>query len=364
MLRGSNLSDDVGVRLDDSDVVYLDAALAKGCSRSWATEGDLVFTCWGTVGQIGYIDNRARFTAYVVSNKQMKMTPDPARVSGLFLYYYLSQPMMLDLVKSQAIGSSVPGFNLGQLKALTVELPRLKQQHAIVNMLGALDNKVAANAKAAECADALIRAMYTELAAEATGEITVRQLADQSKNLVDPGAADSDMQYVGLEHIPRRNLWLTTSGFAGEVTSSKMSFVRGDVLFGKLRPYFHKVVSAPSDGICSTDILVLRPRTPKMSGYVLAATSSDSTVERCTAASEGTRMPRTSWKDLGAVVVPWPGDLAAASFSDQVDAVRRRVEVGLAESHVLAGLRDVLLPQLMSGRITVNAAEHAVGEVV
>lgn len=41
-----------------------------------ARRGDLGFTCWGTVGQIGYIDDRARYDCYVVPNKQMKLTPD------------------------------------------------------------------------------------------------------------------------------------------------------------------------------------------------------------------------------------------------------------------------------------------------
>jgi len=164
-----------------------------------------------------------------------------------------------------------------------------------------------------------------------------------------------------LEHVPRRLMWLDASGTADAVTSTKAAFRRGDVLFGKLRPYFHKVVAAPEgEGICSTDILVVRPRARALEGFVLAAVASDMTVESCTAASEGTRMPRTSWKGLAAVEVPWPGEAAVEELSAKITALGQRVESGIAENESLSGLRDALLPQLMSGKIRVKDAERVV----
>mgnify|MGYP001306812953 FL=1 len=85
VLRGSNLSVDVGHRLIEDDLVFLDESKAKEFVRSQVTQGDLVFTCWGTIGQLGIIDDMARYDRYVVSNKQMKMTPDRSKVNPLFL---------------------------------------------------------------------------------------------------------------------------------------------------------------------------------------------------------------------------------------------------------------------------------------
>ena len=75
---------------------------------------------------------------------------------------------------------------------------------------------------------------------------------------VKPNEMSLDTPYIGLEHMPRRSIALNSWEGAGKVTSGKLAFHRGDFLFGKLRPYFHKVGIAPLDGICSTDILVLR----------------------------------------------------------------------------------------------------------
>jgi type I restriction enzyme, S subunit len=69
VLRGGNLSQDVGVRLNDEDLVFLSPEKAAEFGRSVATRGDLVFTCWGTIDQVGLVDHRSKFSKYVVSNK-------------------------------------------------------------------------------------------------------------------------------------------------------------------------------------------------------------------------------------------------------------------------------------------------------
>jgi len=108
----------------------------------------------------------------------------------------------------------------------------------------------------------------------------------------------------------------------------------------------------------------MRSTDVRLAGFVLAAASSDAVVERCTAGSEGTRMPRTSWRDLAAVEVPWPGSEEALAFSERVIELRELVEARIRESEALAATRDALLPHLMSGKIRVKDAEQMVGDVV
>ena len=112
VIRGSNLSQEVGIRLSDDDLAFVGADKAKEFTRSIARRGDLVFTCWGTIDQVGLIDERSRYMEYIVSNKQMKLTPDRQQVDSLFLYYLFSSPEARARIISQGIGSSVPGFNL------------------------------------------------------------------------------------------------------------------------------------------------------------------------------------------------------------------------------------------------------------
>ncbi|MFJ2507602.1 restriction endonuclease subunit S [Arthrobacter citreus] len=363
MLRGSNLTEEVGTRLNETDLVYLDPVLAETFSRSTARRGDLIFTCWGSVGQIGLVDASSQYESYIVSNKQMKLTPNSEIVDSTFLYYYLSQPSMVFEVQSRAIGSTIPGFNLGQLRSLQVSLPAIDEQRAIAEVLGALDDKIAANTKLAETADEYVRSALAAVSYDAEQSISLRDLITQRKTLVDPTQIETSI-YAGLEHLPRRSMWLRETGTSDEVTSTKARFEKGDVLFGKLRPYFHKVVAAPQAGICSTDILVAVAKDQELSGFVLAQLASDYVVQETTAASEGTRMPRTSWKDLAAIEVPWPGLESARRFSQQVSEMESAVNAKLDENRTLAATRDALLPQLMSGKLRVKDIENTMGEMV
>jgi type I restriction enzyme, S subunit len=108
VIRGSNLSEDIGIRLNDNGLVFLSPEKAREFSRATVRDGDLVFTCWGTVNQVGLIDGRAEHREYVISNKQMKLTPDLVKADSLFLYYLFSSPSVQNRIKSQCIGSSVP----------------------------------------------------------------------------------------------------------------------------------------------------------------------------------------------------------------------------------------------------------------
>lgn len=80
--------------------------------------------------------------------------------------------------------------------------------------------------------------------------------------LADPQSKTGRIIYIGLENIESQS-----GKIIGEIEcdiqsikSTKRIFTKGDVLFGKLRPALNKVAYANCDGICSTDIIVLRAK--------------------------------------------------------------------------------------------------------
>ena len=104
--------------------------------------------------------------------------------------------------------------------------------------------------------------------------------------------------YVGLEHIGQGTLSLLGIGKAQDVESTKTTFRSGDILFGKLRPYFRKVAQPRFDGICSTDIWVVRPRKGVDASFLFYVLASPSFVEFANQGTEGTRMPRAKWEHV------------------------------------------------------------------
>jgi type I restriction enzyme S subunit len=120
--------------------------------------------------------------------------------------------------------------------------------------------------------------------------------ANLRRENINPQNIIEDCPYVGLEHIGQENLHLTGLGSSRDVTSTKQKFVTGDVLFGKLRPYFRKVICADFSGVCSTDIWVVRPRSGINEKFLFYWMASWDFVNFVNNASEGTRMPRAKWE--------------------------------------------------------------------
>jgi type I restriction enzyme S subunit len=286
---------------------------------------------------------------------------DKAKAWPPFYFYYFRSPAgrkNIEAIVEQVAAAGIRGSDLARLRVLN---PPLSDQHVISELLTALDDKITANERIILLLDEWIRSGFVTM----TGQFRpLGDFASNIRNQVQPLDVTPSTPYFGLEHIPRRRMWASVVGAASDVTSAKSAFQESDILFGKLRPYFHKVISAASSGICSTDILVVRSDDPELAGFVLAACASDDTVRACTAASQGTRMPRTSWKDLRPVPIVWPGESAARAFSADVSLKSSLANGLIRESHRLANTRDELLPLLMSGKIRVRDAEKVVEGVV
>lgn len=125
-------------------------------------------------------------------------------------------------------------------------------------------------------------------------EVTLGECAELTRDFASPSNM-GDALYIGLEHIGEGTLSLLGRGVATDVASTKAKFRCGDILFGKLRPYFRKVVRAPANGLCSTDIWVVRARNGVDQGYLYYCMASQQFIDFAAAGSEGTRMPRAKW---------------------------------------------------------------------
>lgn len=354
MIRGSNLSDDVAIRLDDSDLVFVSEELASKFARSIVTAGDLVFTCWGTIGQVGLVDESARYVRYIVSNKQMKMSPDRNRVSPLFLYYYLSQPSMVALMQGQAIGSSVPGFNLGQLKSLPVTLPQLDDQLAIADVLGSLDDKITINARALELSARLAEARY--LAALDAGKETfaLGEIAEFHNRRRIPLSSRE------RESRPGKVPYYGAAGRVGFVDEPIFDgqFILvgedGTVMREDGRPVV-QYIWGPAWVNNHAHVLTGKQLSTEFLGVALRFANVAHLVT-------GAVQPKLSMGRLRMLNLELPNgaDALDAEIGRQF-ALHRAIS---GENDRLSRARDELLPLLMSGRIQVKDAERVVEEVV
>ena len=269
-------------------------------------------------------------------------------------------------------------------------IPPLALQRKISEILDTLDDKIELNRRMNQTLEAMARAIFKswfvdfELAPEGKAPFQPSSrrgiLAEQipkswswgklgdvavnHRRIINSSVIPPEVPYIGLEHMPRRSIALSDWGLADGLESSKFAFKAKEILFGKLRPYFHKVGVAAVDGVCSTDILVLSPKCHSYWGLLLFLVSSEAFVQYTERASAGTKMPRTNWTDMVRyeIAVP-PADIALA-FTEAVEPVVDRIIANILESRTLAALRDTLLPKLLSGEIRVKQAEKTMEAVL
>ena len=168
-----------------------------------------------------------------------------------------------------------------------------------------------------------------------------------------PETLDALTPYVGLEHIPRRSIALAEWGTVGDIQSTKLVFHPGEILFGKIRPYFHKVVVAPIKGVCSTDAIVISTKAPEWFPLALSVISSSDFIDHATQTSNGTKMPRANWKVLVKYPVAVPPTPMLEQFNELIDDAVGEIQNLVARSRNLRQTRDLLLPRLVSGEVDV-----------
>ncbi|MFL5800786.1 MAG: restriction endonuclease subunit S, partial [Roseiflexaceae bacterium] len=178
----------------------------------------------------------------------------------------------------------------------------------------------------------------------------------------DPQEVARDTPYIGLADMPQGSIALDTWGMAGDSISGKRLMKKGQILFGKLRPYFKKVGVAPVDGVCSTDILVIVPKLPVCYSLVLCQLTQQDFIDYTTAVSDGTRMPRVSWQMMAKYPIVLPKVEVIERFNKIVEPWIHIIINNVFENRALAITRDYLLPRLLSGAISVEAAEEVVAD--
>ena len=117
--------------------------------------------------------------------------------------------------------------------------------------------------------------------------------------------SDKKIKYIGLENI-EKNGGINSVGDISEVKSLKNVFHKGQILYGKLRPYLNKHDIADFDGVCSTDILVLDSNSNTTNIFVNYYLSDIHFIDYVVYNSRGIHLPRITTKILLNASFPLP----------------------------------------------------------
>jgi type I restriction enzyme S subunit len=132
---------------------------------------------------------------------------------------------------------------------------------------------------------------------------------------------ESDNNPVALENVEgwTGRLVETETAFEGD----GIDFRRGDILFGKLRPYLAKVYLADSPGEAVGDFFVMRPDVAVCGRFLQYQMLTREFISIIESSTSGAKMPRASWDFLGTMPLACPGlpeQQAIAAFLDRETA--------------------------------------------
>jgi type I restriction enzyme, S subunit len=130
-----------------------------------------------------------------------------------------------------------------------------------------------------------------------TGSAILAELCDLISEQVHPADVPEAL-YVGLEHVTPGRLRRSGGGIAADVQSHKYAFRRNDILYGKLRPYLDKAILADTDGVCTTELLVLRAKPGVDPRFLACLVHDPDFVEHALTGVTGAHHPRTSWAHI------------------------------------------------------------------
>lgn len=171
-----------------------------------------------------------------------------------------------------------------------------------------------------------------------------------------------ELPYVGMEHVEAHSMRLLGTVPAGSMKSSGVRFHRGDILYGRLRPYLNKVWLANVEGLCSAEFIVLPPSEALESRYLSYLLNSADFVSFAAHLNEGDR-PRVDFDQLAQFPVPVPPRLEQARIAEEIEKQFTRLDAGVAAlKRVQAQLkryRASVLKAACEGRLVPTEAELA-----
>lgn len=296
-----------------------------------------------------------------------------------FAYYFLKTLRL----EQYDCGASNPTVNRNHIHPIPVCYPEVSVQCKIAGVLSAYDDLIENNTRRIEILEEMAQAIYREWFVnfrfpghekakmvdsplgpipEGWRVVPLKALVQNLRDSTRSGSHLDDRYYVPIDCIPRRSMALLEAKPWTEAQSSLQLFEPCDILFGAMRPYFHKVVLAPFKGVTRSTCFVLRPRDTNLVCYALLSIFRDDTIAFATAHSQGTTIPYAVWEgSLAEMEVVLPPEGVLRQFAQIVEPMISMLQSAFFRLGNLRQTRDLLLPKLISGEVDVSELDIVTG---
>lgn len=238
----------------------------------------------------------------ICSGDIIVMEPFGSLVKGALTPFLVQSELMWDWAVKTSAGSLSPRTKFKTLSELDIPLINQSKQDSLLSILTYIERNLEVLEQNLESQEQLVEAIVNDALLcprkVKKSSLSIGQVCKEKRIRVSPEDFGLESCYVGFEHLTPKNYWNINHSDLDGVVSQKFRFEAGDILYGKIRPYLRKSVLTQFGGICSSDLVVLKPRSKDL-GIILAALfSSESFAQLSMNTAKGTKMPRADWKIL------------------------------------------------------------------
>jgi len=336
----------------------------KETNLSLMPRGSIIISTRAPVGYVAVLEDSATFNQGckgLIPKNSEEISPE------FYCYYLLNKKQILQNLSG---GSTFKELSKDRLEQLSLPYPPLEEQEAIVGVLGVVDSVIAKTGEVIAKTERLKKGLMQTLLTRGIGHkeykqtpigttpktwqiATIGDLCDQRNEMVQPSENHNEI-FIGLEHITSGETRLHNYAQGVAVKSSKFKFYAGDILYGKLRPYLDKAVLVDFNGICSTDLLVLKPKENVLREFLVYVLHSKDFLKHAVATTSGTNHPRTSWSAISKFKFGLPEYSEQQKIAETLSAIDRKLDLEKKEKSRLERIKQGLMDLLLTGKIRVK----------
>lgn len=363
-------------RVDYGQCAFITERQAEGLRKGFAKNGDVLLTHKATIGETAIVAYDKH--PYIMLTPQVTYyrVKDKAALSNRYLKAYFDSSLFQQTLQMLAgSGSTRAYLGITEQHRLPVILPPRDKQEKIAAILGTIDDLIVNNrrriALLASMAEEIYREWFVRMrfpgarGAPATHGVprgwrpgALSELALECGVPTTAGRHLEGRLYCPLDALASRRMVPETHYEWDQAQSSLVTFNKGEILFGAMRPYQHKVSIAPFDGVTRTTAFVLRPRNPEYFSYLFLTLFQPSSVDFATQICNGSDRPYAVWNRGFERLPVWIPDVELAQRFNEL--VRPLLDSLIRTYFLLRSLaeqRDAVLQRLISGTLRVDGLD-------
>lgn len=275
-----------------------------------------------------------------------------------------------------SLSAAQPGLSVETIRQLKIPFPPLSEQTRIANYLDRqtqlIDRKIELLQRKRDYYEELKQALINETVCrgldknaplkdsgvEWIGKVPahweVKRLKDVGYLLTDK-MDNRDQVKVGLENIvSKKGEYIETDTI---YNGAGVYFTKGDILFGKLRPYLAKVYLTDFKGIAVGDFFVLRAKKKEQSYFIYLCLMCQTFISQLNSSTFGAKMPRVNWDYMSNIGFPIPPEEEEAELvkylRDQIVSIAKIESKLPCLINTLQELRKTLINDVVTGKVRV-----------